>query len=446
MSASPEHLQSPGAFRYISSLPGAAWRQQQPRTLSILGSTGSIGRSAIAVVRLQPERFHVAALAGGKNLPLLAKQAAELRPEHLGILDEEDIPALRKLLPAGYAPTIVSGQVGYETLARLPGVSTVLSAQVGAAGLRATFAAAEAGKVIALANKESLVLAGRLIRAACERSGACILPVDSEHNAIFQCLAASFAKGDRELSDAGNGLFSKRIQASDKDVSRLLLTASGGPFFGKSREELARVTVDEALAHPNWTMGAKITIDSSTLMNKGLEIMEAHHLYGLPMSAIDVLVHKESIIHSLVEYGDGSQLAQLGQPDMRSPIAYCLGWPDRLATDVPRLDLAELAALTFARPDEEAFPCLRLAREAQERCLGSPVVLNAANEAAVAAFLERRIGYLSIADIVARSLADYVSGTYCDHDASQEPDGIDAVLALDAEARIRAEELIRALK
>ena len=436
-------------MRYISRLPDERWQNSRPRTLAILGSTGSIGRSALEVVRLQRERFRVAALAGGGNIPLLAKQADEFRPDCLGLLDESRIPELRKLLPAGYAPTIVAGQEGYETIASLPGVSTVLSAQAGAAGLRATFAAAGAGKVIALANKESLVLAGTLIRERCARSGASILPVDSEHNAIFQCLTECLPQsaparapgrtreperlGPSRPSDAGSG------------VLRLILTASGGPFYGRSRKELAGVTSAQALAHPNWTMGAKITIDSATLMNKGLELMEAHHLYGLPMSALDVVVHRESIIHSLVEFADGSHLAQLSLPDMRTPIAHCLGWPERIGAGVPRLDLPALASMTFARPDEKNFPCLALARQAQERGCGGPVVLNAANEEAVAAFLDNRIDFLSIADIVGRALADHASGMYSDHNASLEPASVDEILALDAEARVRTRELMRGL-
>ena len=417
-------------LRYISALPGRAWQEQRPRTLTILGSTGSIGRSALevlrGVLRLQQGRFHLAALAGARNIPLLAKQAAEFRPEHLGVLEESSIAELRSFLPAGYAPAIVAGQQGFETLASLPGVSTVLSAQSGAAGLRATFAAVRTGKVVALANKESLVLAGDLIRAACAKSGACILPVDSEHNAIFQCLVGSLAQS----SGAGLG---------SADVSRIILTASGGPFFGRDRDFLQTVGPDQALAHPNWNMGAKITIDSATLMNKGLELIEACHLYGLPLSSVEVLVHKESIIHSLVEYPDGSQLAQLGQPDMRVPIAYCLGWPERLESGVPRLDLTALASLSFARPDEQSFPCLGLARQAQEAGRGCPVVLNAANEEAVAAFLERHIGFYGIAAVVGKALEAYAAQT-----EKREPSSIDDILALDLETRERVRSVIHA--
>ena len=434
-------------LRYISLLPGPAWQERKPRTLAILGSTGSIGRSALEVLRLQGGRFHLAAIAGARNIPLLARQAAEFRPDHIGVLEEASIPELRGLLPAGYSPAIVAGQQGYETLARLPGVGAVLSAQVGAAGLRATFAAAGAGKVIALANKESLVLAGDLIRAACGRSGACILPVDSEHNAIFQCLAGNFTapphgaptrgSGSAPGPRAGMGTAMGQSLPSPpeaRDVSRLILTASGGPFFGRDRAFLESVTPDQALAHPNWTMGAKITIDSASMMNKGLELIEAHHLYGLPMSALEVLVHRESIIHSLVEYADGSQLAQLGQPDMRVPIACCLGWPDRLETGVPRLDLAALGSLSFSRADETAFPCLALARRAQESGKGSPVVLNAVNEEAVAAFLDRRIGFMDIPALVEKALDE--------HRGDAEPASVEEILALDKEARAKAREHI----
>ena len=419
-----KHIQAPRRLRYISALPGPVWQEQFPRTLAILGSTGSIGRSALEVLRLQRDRFHLTAMAGARNIPLLAKQAAEFRPEHLGVLEASSIAELQSLLPAGYNPVIVAGQHGFETLATLPEVSTVLSAQAGAAGLRATFAAVRAGKVIALANKESLVLAGDLIRAACAESGACILPVDSEHNAIFQCLFAGFA-GIRQSC----GSPADPPASWGTDVSRLILTASGGPFFGRDRESLQTVGPDQALAHPNWNMGAKITIDSATLMNKGLEIIEARHLYGLPLPAIDVLVHKESIIHSLVEYTDGSHLAQLGQPDMRVPLAYCLGWPERLQAGAPRLDLTALGTLSFARPDEQAFPCLDLARQAQEAGRGCPVVLNAANEVAVAGFLDRRIGFYGIAAVVAEALEA--------HTESREPASVDEILDLDRETRAR---------
>ncbi|MDL2216324.1 1-deoxy-D-xylulose-5-phosphate reductoisomerase [Desulfovibrio sp. OttesenSCG-928-M14] len=411
---------------YISALPSLA--PDQPRSLALLGSTGSIGRSALDVVRLSPQRFQIMALAGAKNLDLLAAQAAEFRPAFLGLLEEKDLPRLRSMLPTGYQPDIVCGQSGYEALASLPGLDMLLSAQVGAAGLRATFAAAQSGKVIALANKESLVLAGGLIRKACAASGATVLPVDSEHNALFQCLVGSFTQQPKEPS------------ASYRRVTRLILTASGGPFYGAHADELEKVTPELALKHPNWNMGPKVTIDSATLMNKGLELMEAHHLYGLPMNRLDVVVHRESIIHSLVEFEDHSQLAQLGQPDMRVPIAFCLAWPDRIPTGVPALDLPTLASLSFARPDEENFACLALARQAQERAGGAPVVLNAANETAVQAFLEKRIAFTGIPRLVRRCLDAHAAGLFAVHPPASEPASVEAILALDLEVRAKAEE------
>lgn len=433
-------------MRYISPLPGTSWKKRWPRSLVILGSTGSIGTSALNVLRAQPGRFQVLALAAGRNIPLLARQAAEFRPNCLGILEENDIPALRSLLPAAYSPRIVSGQRGYEELARLSEACIVLSAQVGAAGLRATLAAAQAGKVIALANKESLVLAGNLIRKICWQQQATILPVDSEHNALFQCLTEAFSKSYQPHINNNSTTSSSKEAACGRLVSRLVLTASGGPLYTKTREELAAISPEQALAHPNWSMGAKISIDSATMMNKGLEIIEACHLYGLPLSAIDVLVHRESVVHSLVEYADGSFLAQLCPPDMRIPLAHCLGWPERLPGGSPRLDLAALGALHFARPDTARFPCLALARQAQEHGFGSPVVLNAANEVAVAAFLAGRANYLAIAEIVEQCLEDHASGAFLEHDACSEPESIETILALDAETRLRAQALLGAGK
>jgi 1-deoxy-D-xylulose-5-phosphate reductoisomerase len=429
-------------LRYISALPGPA--AGAPRTLTLLGSTGSIGRSALEVIRLSPESFHVVALAGARNIPLLAKQAAEFRPDHLGLLEEKDLPALRALLPAGYSPAIVIGQSGYETLASLPGVDMVLSAQVGAAGLRATASAVRAGKTVALANKESLVLAGHLIRQGCAASGARILPVDSEHNALFQCLAGSF----RTRADADPQAPDRRSAGpvSAANVARLILTASGGPFFGKNQESLRRVTPAEALAHPNWNMGAKVTIDSATLMNKGLELIEAHHLYGLALSDLEVIIHRESVIHSLVEFTDGSQLAQLGTPDMRIPIAYCLGWPTRPPSGAAKLDLAAVGSLHFSKPDAVAFPCLALARDAQTRGKGCPVVLNAANEIAVQAFLDGRLPFTAIAALVKRCLEDHASGRMPVHDGANEPASVEEVLALDAEVRVKARERLHGLE
>ena len=372
--------QSGPAIDYISDPPAEDWQHSLPRSLVILGSTGSIGRSALSVVAAHPDFFRIMGLACARQVERLAEQALQWRPPCLAVLDEEAAARLRTLLPGDYRPRILVGREGYAELASLPEASTVLSAQVGAAGLAGTLAAALAGKVICLANKESLVLAGGLVRDICARTGAVILPVDSEHNAIFQCLA-------------GRG----------QDVARLLLTASGGPFRGKSPAELAHVSVEQALAHPNWSMGAKISIDSATLMNKGLEVAEAFHLYGVPVERIAVLVHPQSLVHSLVELADHSLLAQLGTPDMRMAIAHCLMWPHCAPVGVPPLDLTK-GPLTFHEPDLAAFPCLELARKALRGRGGLCVVLNAANEAAVELFLDRRCSFPAIGRLIARAL------------------------------------------
>ncbi|MBU1040504.1 MAG: 1-deoxy-D-xylulose-5-phosphate reductoisomerase [Proteobacteria bacterium] len=373
---------------YISLWPAHAAQLPFPRSLAILGSTGSIGVSALDVVAQHPDLFRVAALAGGRNARRLAEQAAIFRPGVLAVLDETVARELKGLLPAGYTPEILIGPGAYETVAALPGVDLVLSAIVGAAGFLPTLAAAKAGKYIALANKESLVLGGRLIRNACRESGAIILPVDSEHNALFQALCGH------------NG---------DEDLARLILTASGGPFRGKDASFLAKVTPAQALNHPNWSMGAKISIDSATLMNKGLEVIEACHLYGLPVSRVDVLVHPQSIVHSLVEYVDGSQLAHLGVPDMRIPIAHSLCYPRRVALNMPRLNLASASDLTFEAPDETLFPCLGLAKAAFAASHSHPVALNAANEVAVELFLQGRIQFLDIPRLIEAALTRHAA-------------------------------------
>jgi len=373
---------------YISSWPETAALPEFPRSVAILGATGSIGASALKVIAKHPELFTVAALAGGRNVQRLAELCARFQPRRVAVLDDAGRNDLITLLPCGYKPEILVGPEGYTTLASLPEVDLVLSAIVGAAGFEPTLAAARAGKMIGLANKESLVLGGHVIRAACRESGAVVLPVDSEHNALFQGLCGH-----------GN---------ADDELARLILTASGGPFRGRDRAFLATVTRDQALAHPNWSMGAKISIDSATLMNKGLEVIEACHLYGLPVSRVDVVVHPQSIIHSLVEYVDGSQLAHLGTPDMQVPIAHCLCFPRRVEVDVPRLNLAAVGSLTFEAPDTDAFPCLRLAREAHDAGPSHANVLNAANEIAVEAFLDKRIGYLDIPAIIEAALDRHV--------------------------------------
>ncbi|NCD24931.1 MAG: 1-deoxy-D-xylulose-5-phosphate reductoisomerase [Deltaproteobacteria bacterium] len=398
-------------MKYISSLSSPLVERRNRRRLSILGSTGSIGASTLRVVAKNPESLEILALAGARNIELLASQAATFRPRYLGVLDQAGAKALAALLPADYKPEIVVGPSGYEALATLDEADLVLAAQVGAAGLAPALASARAGKILCLANKEALVLAGHLFRQTCASSGAVILPVDSEHNALFQALV-------------GHG---------PAQASRLILTASGGPFRTKSLDAIQAATPAQALKHPNWSMGAKITIDSATMMNKGLEIIEAIHLYGAELNEVDVVVHPQSIVHSLVEYSDGSHLAQLGTPDMEIPIGYCLGYPRRLRIDLKRLDLASLATLTFEAPDDTRFPCLRLAREAMAASPSHPVVLNAANEIAVGAFLDQRVSFPGIARLIARLLETHVETAVPDLDSIQD---------LDAEIRIKAEQAI----
>jgi len=354
-----------------------------PRSISILGATGSIGASALKVIKKHPDLFTITALAGGRNAKRLAQLCGTFQPPYVAVLDEQTKKDFIAHLPCGYKPEILTGPEAYVTLATLDEVDTVLSSIVGAAGFEPTLAAARAGKMIGLANKESLVLGGHIIRQACHESGATILPVDSEHNALFQGLM-------------GHG--------SDDELKRLILTASGGPFRGKSRTFLETVTREQALNHPNWDMGAKISIDSATLMNKGLELIEACHLYGVPASKVDVVVHPQSIVHSLVEYVDGSQLAHMGTPDMQIPIAHCLCFPNRVEVDVPQLNLAQVGNLTFEEPDLEAFPCLRLAREAFDAGPSHLIVLNAVNEIAVAAFLDKKIRFLDIPAMIESAL------------------------------------------
>lgn len=423
-------------LNYISPLPSAAFAARWPRRVVLLGSTGSIGGSALDVLAAHPEYFSVAALAGGKNVRRLAEQAEKWKPPYLAVQDEEARGELAGLL--SYKPEILTGQEGYVSLAALPEADLVLSAQVGAAGLRGTLSAVRAGKVVALANKESLVLAGALVRTECAASGASILPVDSEHNAIFQCLLGQTGLLDSRAS-AFPGRTGPEFQAPgtppgerpSSELKRLILTASGGPFRGRSRAFLDGVGKKEALAHPTWSMGAKITIDSATLMNKGLEVIEACHLYGLAPQAVDVVVHPQSVVHSLIEYRDGSQLAQLGAPDMRVPIAVCLGWPYRLTNPAPRLNLLELKPLTFEAPDNEVFPALNLCRQALaldlEQNRGRSIALNAANEVAITLFMGELLSFSGISSLVAEVLERWQCGA--------APLNIDDILELDAEAR-----------
>jgi 1-deoxy-D-xylulose-5-phosphate reductoisomerase len=395
----------PNGAGYISTL---TVRTAGPvRRVVLLGATGSIGVNALRVMAEHPERYAVVGLAGATNVALLAEQAATFRPPVLAVLDAGRASDLARLLPAGYRPDILIGPEGYAAMARLPEADVVLSAIVGAAGLVPTLAAVAAGKVVALANKESLVLAGDIIRSTARRTGAVILPVDSEHNALFQALG-------------GNALPDLPL------VERLVLTASGGPFRAASQASLASVTPEMALNHPNWSMGPKISVDSATLMNKGLEVIEACRLYGLPVSRVDVVVHPQSIVHSLAQLHDGSLMAHLGPPDMRVAIAYCLGFPERLPLAVPRVDLVELARLTFEAPREDAFPCLALARRALAAGPSHTVTLNAANEVAVACFLSGRLPFMGIPAAIEAAL--------CAHDGEAVPD---AAAIMDLDRRVR---------
>ncbi|RNF81710.1 1-deoxy-D-xylulose-5-phosphate reductoisomerase [Montanilutibacter psychrotolerans] len=358
----------------------------EQRTVAVVGATGSIGASALDVIARHPARLRASVLAAGSNVAALLQLCAIHRPRHAVIASEAAYAALRDgLRDAGLDTQAHCGDAALEALVSGDECDTVVAAIVGAAGLPSTLAAARAGKRILLANKESLVLAGELLMAAAHAGGATIVPVDSEHNAIFQCLPDAHAH-------AG--------------LKRIILTASGGPFRGRTRASLADVSVEQAVAHPKWSMGPKISVDSATLMNKGLEVIEAHHLFGVGRDRLDVLVHPQSLVHSLVEFVDGSTLAQLGLPDMRTALAVGLAWPERIASGVSGLDLiAQGGRLDFEPPDLDAFPCLRLAYAALDAGGTATAVLNAANEVAVSAFLQRRIGFLAIPALVEHTLA-----------------------------------------
>ncbi len=380
-----------------------------PRRIVLLGATGSIGRSACRVAKDLPDRVQIVGMSGFRNMRQLADEANALRPEALAVPDEAAAAEIKTLL--AYEPArIFAGPQSLEQLAVLDGADMVLVAIVGTGGLRPTLAALNAGKDIALASKEVLVMAGELVMDAARRGGRRILPVDSEHNAIFQCLE-------------GHDL---------RHVKRLILTASGGPFRTWPEDKLRAVTREEALRHPTWRMGEKITIDSATLFNKGLEMIEARWLFGLGIGSIDVVIHPQSIVHSMVEFVDGSVLAQMSHSDMRFPIQYALTWPDRLAGSLPRLEFAKLGKLDFEEPRSDVFPALDLARQAAERGGTVPAVLNAANEVAVAEFLGGRVAFPRIWEIVARVLDETPNGAASD---------LDALLAADHDARQAAARL-----
>ncbi len=378
------------------------------RNLTILGATGTIGVNALDVVAMHPQRFRVVALTGHNQVERLATQCRQFKPLYAVVLDEARAQELRHLL-ADTETEVLCGERALEEVASLPEVDTVMAAIVGAAGLKPALAAARAGKRILLANKETLVMAGRFFMQAVRHGGAQLLPIDSEHNAVFQSMPAAFS-GDLAVHG----------------VRRILLTASGGPFRTRPVETLAAVTPEEAVTHPNWVMGRKISVDSATMMNKGLEVIEAHWLFNARPEQIEVVIHPQSIVHSLVEYLDGSVLAQLSNPDMRTPIAHALAYPERIEAGVPWLDLPRLGQLTFEAPDTRRFPCLSLAYQALAAGECAPTVLNAANEVAVEAFLNRRIPFTAIAETLSHCL-ERLTG--------QQVRELDDLVAIDQEAR-----------
>jgi 1-deoxy-D-xylulose-5-phosphate reductoisomerase len=381
----------------------------------ILGATGSIGQSTLAVLSKHPQQFRVVALTAHTQVTPMLTLCQEYHPEYAVMADEKAAERLQQALRSmSLEIQVLSGQKGLETVASLPQSDVVMAAIVGSAGLRSSMAAAKAGKRLLLANKESLVMAGHLLLDAVSQNQATLLPVDSEHNAIFQCLPE-------------NGAW------HDGSVSKVLLTASGGPFRSWTTEQLQYVTPEQACAHPNWSMGRKISVDSASLMNKGLEVIEACWLFDLPVEQIEVVVHPQSIIHSMVQYVDGSTLAQMGNPDMRTPIAYALSWPSRIAAGVSPLNLIEVSQMTFEKPDVNRFPCLRLAMDSMRAGGCAPIYLNAANEVAVAAFLDEKIPFMGIPQVIESTLND---------SESTAPKDIKTVLLADQRARDLATEII----
>lgn len=391
-----------------------------PQVLTILGSTGSIGESTLDVVSRHPEKFRVFALAGHKQVEKLAAQCRTFRPEYAVVADAEHAARLEALLKGdGTATQVLHGAQALVDVASADEVSGVMCAIVGAAGLPSALAAAQKGKTIYLANKETLVVSGALFMETARANGAAVLPIDSEHNAIFQVLPRDYTG---RLNEHG--------------IRSIILTASGGPFLTADLGTFDSITPAQAVKHPNWSMGRKISVDSATMMNKGLELIEAHWLFNCPPDKLEVVIHPQSVIHSMVRYRDGSVLAQLGNPDMRTPIAYCLGLPERIDSGVGDLDFDALSALTFQKPDFDRFPCLKLAYEAMNAGGAAPCVLNAANEAAVAAFLDGQIKFTDIAKTVAHCLAQ---------DFSDDLGNIENLLAQDAVTRRQAQEFIATL-
>ncbi|WP_188212862.1 1-deoxy-D-xylulose-5-phosphate reductoisomerase [Neisseria subflava] len=387
------------------------------QVLTILGSTGSIGESTLDVVSRHPEKFRVFALAGHRQVDKLAAQCKQFRPEYAVVGDAGHAAELeKKLKQEGVNTQVLYGAQALIDVASADEVSGVMCAIVGAAGLPSALAAAQKGKNIYLANKETLVVSGALFMETARQNGAAVLPIDSEHNAIFQVLPRDYTG---RLNEHG--------------INSIILTASGGPFLNTDLSTFDSITPEQAVKHPNWSMGRKISVDSASMMNKGLELIEAHWLFNCPPEKLEVVIHPQSVIHSMVRYRDGSVLAQLGNPDMRTPIAYCLGLPERIDSGVGELDFGALSALTFQKPDFDRFPCLKLAYQAMNAGGAAPCVLNAANEVAVAAFLDKRIKFTDIAQVVAHCLAqDFSDGR---HD-------IESLLAQDAQTRRQAEAFI----
>jgi len=388
--------------------------------LTVLGSTGSIGMSTLDVVARHPDRYRVVALSANREVEKLARQCLQFNPEYAVLADPDLLSELRERLRGHALRTrLLGGVEGLQEIAALSQVDYVMAAIVGAAGLIPVLAAARSGKRILLANKEALVVAGRLFMLEVESHGALVLPIDSEHNAVFQCMPGKFRGG---LEQVG--------------VRRILLTASGGPFRTASREEIENATPARACAHPNWDMGRKISVDSATMMNKGLEVIEACWLFHTSSDRIEVVLHPQSVIHSLVEYCDGSVLAQLGNPDMRTPIAHALAWPERIESGVGSLDLFSVARLDFEPPDLQRFPCLELAYQAIRMGGSTPAVLNAANEVAVLAFLQERMRFTAIPEVIERTMLSV---------PADDCTSLSELLELDAEARVRAEQIVREL-
>jgi 1-deoxy-D-xylulose-5-phosphate reductoisomerase len=404
------------------TIPASTLPSNTPHSLTILGATGTIGINTLDVVARHPEKFRIVALTGQNQIEKLAEQCRQFKPRYTVVLDPKKAQTLAALLAGSHTEVLV-GMDALEFVSSLPEVDSVMAAIVGAAGLRPALAAARAGKRVLLANKETLVMAGRFFMQAVRDHHATLLPIDSEHNAVFQSMPAAYFERNSNANLKAHG------------VRRILLTASGGPFRTRELDTLKDITPEQAIAHPNWVMGKKISVDSATMMNKGLEVIEAHWLFNAPPAQIEVVIHPQSIIHSMVEYLDGSVLAQLSNPDMRTPIAHSLVYPERIEAGVNWLDLAKIGTLTFEAPDLRRFPCLGLAYQALAAGGAAPAILNAANEEVVAAFLDRRIPYLAIASTLDAVLQQL---------AGQPANSLEDLMAADCAARSAAQALIAA--